>query len=167
MEIYITEQARVFVLSVLLGIAIGGLYDMAGAVRGHWPRLTPMVDVTFGLSALGAVFLFILRQSQGQLRLFVLLGILGGCVLFFTGLSPLLRPVWGFWVETLVWLGRILALPAVIFGNLLKLFRNYLKKLFYFWQKCCTMKYHRLQRGSKGGMSHGESTRRTQTKSKS
>lgn len=167
MGIYITEQVRVFLLSVLLGFAVGALYDMVGAVRLRWPRVTPVLDVGYGLCLLGAVFLFVLRQGQGQLRLFVLLGVAGGGVLFFTGLSPWLRPVWCFWVDCLVWLGKILVLPGVIFGNLLKLFRNYLKKLFYFWHKCSTIYYHRIARRRKGGIDRGAKKEKSTQKGKS
>lgn len=41
-----------------------------------------------------------LRRAQGQLRLYLLLGAVGGGVLFFTAFSPFLRPVWDFWVDT-------------------------------------------------------------------
>lgn len=165
MEIYITEQARVFLFSVFLGFALGALYDMVGALRGKWKALTPVLDVGYGFCLLGSVFLFTLRQSQGQLRLFVLMGMLGGGVLFFTGLSMWLRPVWGFWIDSLVWLGQILALPMVISGKLVKIFRNYIKKLFYFWHKYCTINYHIQGYSHKGGANNGKSKKNKKAKS--
>ncbi len=159
MGIYITEQVRVFVLAVLLGFALGGLYDVLGALRSRWRGLTGALDVTYCICLLGALFFFTLRQAQGQLRLFVVLGMIGGCVLFFTGVSPLLRPVWGFWVDCLVLFGEILAIPGRICGKTIKIFQNFLKKLFYFGHKCSTIRYHTLEQSKKGGRSHGKITK--------
>lgn len=157
MGIYITEQVRLFVLSVLLGFGLGALYDVLGAVRKRWQMLTAVLDIGYCLCLLGSLFLFTLRQAQGQLRLFVVLGIVGGCVLFFTGLSPWLRPVWGFWVDCLVLLGEILAIPGKICGKIIKKLENFSKKLFYFGHKCSTIRYYILEQSKKGGRCHGKS----------
>lgn len=164
MGIYVTEQARVFLLAVLLGVAVGALYDMVGALRKQWSRATAVLDVGYGLCLLGAIFLFVLRQSQGQLRLFVLLGTLGGSVLFFTGLSGWLRPVWLFWVDSLVWLGQVLVFPGIILGKVMKIFRDSFKKRFYFFQKYCKIRYHTVDSKRNGGQANGEEKTKQKTK---
>lgn len=95
MAIHVTEQLRTFLLSILLGLGAGVLYDLLRAVRLRHPRLTAPLDLLYCQAVGLAVFLFVLRQSDGQLRGFILLGGLGGGVLFFSLLSRPLRPVWG------------------------------------------------------------------------
>ena len=68
MAIHVTEQLRTFLLSILLGLGAGVLYDLLRAVRLRHPRLTAPLDLLY-CQAIGlAVFLFVLRQSDGQLR---------------------------------------------------------------------------------------------------
>ena len=99
MAIHVTEQLRTFLLSILLGLGAGVLYDLLRAVRLRHPRLTAPLDLLYCQAVGLAVFLFVLRQSDGQLRGFILLGGLGGGVLFFSLLSRPLRPVWDFWMD--------------------------------------------------------------------
>ena len=87
MAIHVTEQLRTFLLSILLGLGAGVLYDLLRAVRLRHPRLTAPLDLLYCQAVGLAVFLFVLRQSDGQLRGFILLGGLGGGVLFFSLLS--------------------------------------------------------------------------------
>ena len=112
MAIHVTEQLRTFLLSILLGLGAGVLYDLLRAVRLRHPRLTAPLDLLY-CQAIGlAVFLFVLRQSDGQLRGFILLGGLGGGVLFFSLLSRPLRPVWDFWMDRWMELFQFLSLPG-------------------------------------------------------
>ena len=78
MAIHVTEQLRTFLLSILLGLGAGVLYDLLRAVRLRHPRLTAPLDLLYCQAVGLAVFLFVLRQSDGQLRGFILLGGLGG-----------------------------------------------------------------------------------------
>ena len=45
MEIQITEQLRSFLLAILLGMAVGVVYDLMRAVRLRHPRLTAVLDL--------------------------------------------------------------------------------------------------------------------------
>ena len=73
----------VFFQAVLLGLSAGLVYDLLRAVRLRLPRLTAPLDLAFCACGTAAVFLFSLRQTGGQLRLYVLLGAAAGCWLFF------------------------------------------------------------------------------------
>ena len=84
MGFQIADQLRPFLLAVLLGLGAGLWYDLLRAVRLRLPRLTGAADLLYCLTAGTALFLFVLRQAEGQLRGFVLLGAGGGCILFFT-----------------------------------------------------------------------------------
>ena len=45
MAIHVTEQLRTFLLSILLGLGAGVLYDLLRAVRLRHPRLTAPLDL--------------------------------------------------------------------------------------------------------------------------
>ena len=48
MAIHVTEQLRTFLLSILLGLGAGVLYDLLRAVRLRHPRLTAPLDLLSG-----------------------------------------------------------------------------------------------------------------------
>lgn len=100
----LSQPLLLFCQAILLGMAAALLYDLLRAFRLRLPRLTSALDILYCMAAGLAVFLFMLRRAQGQLRLYLLLGAVGGGVLFFTAFSPFLRPVWDFWVDTLAFL---------------------------------------------------------------
>lgn len=139
MELRITDQLRAFLLAILLGAAIGVLYDLLRAVRLRQPRLTAVLDLVCCLAAGGSLFLFTLRQAGGQLRGFVLLGALGGCLLFFGTVSRPLRPVWDFWLDRGAEWFRFLSLPVRSAAALWKKIVRQAKTLFYFWKKYATI----------------------------
>ena len=97
MGINISQQLTLFAQSILLGMAVALVYDLLRPFRIRLPRLTAVLDVLFCLVLSVSVFLFMLRRAQGELRGYVLLGAVGGAILYFTLFSALLRPVWDFW----------------------------------------------------------------------
>ena len=110
------ESARQLVLfgqSILLGLCAGVLYDLLRPFRLRAPRFTGLLDGAYCLAVGGGMFLFLLRRAEGQLRGFTVLGVLGGAVLYFCAFAPLLRPLWGFWADTLALLAHMLSLPLV------------------------------------------------------
>ena len=93
MESTVSQQLRVFGWSILLGMAAGLLYDLLRPFRLRLPRLTVWLDLLYCLAVGSAAFLFLLRRA-GVLRMYLLVGMLGGAVVFFCALSSLLRPAW-------------------------------------------------------------------------
>lgn len=89
----ITDQLAMFLRSILLGSTLALVYDLFRSVRGlilpgppgrrGLPRrlLGGLLDGVYCLVALASVFFFIMA-GDGELRLFILAGILGGGVLF-------------------------------------------------------------------------------------
>lgn len=116
----LSQPLLLFCQAILLGMAAALLYDLLRAFRLRLPRLTSALDILYCMAAGLAVFLFMLRRAQGQLRLYLLLGAVGGGVLFFTAFSPFLRPVWDFWVDTLAFLLHLTAIPLRGAENLCK-----------------------------------------------
>ena len=92
MAFQITEQLRAFGWAILLGLAAGLLYDLLRAIRLRRPRITWALDLLYCLTAGAALSLFVLRQGDGQLRGYILLGALGGGVVFFSLFPPRCGP---------------------------------------------------------------------------
>lgn len=91
-----------FIRSVLLGGALGLLYDLLRALRVLGGRVWGgVLDSVYCVLSVSLLFFFIMA-GDGELRLFFLAGALGGGVLFFCLLSPVLRPLWDFWLEILL-----------------------------------------------------------------
>lgn len=76
------------------GLALGCWYDVLRALRRRHPRLTVPADGLYCLTALLALLAFALYAGRGMMRLFALLGMGLGAMLWFLTLSPLaLQPV--------------------------------------------------------------------------
>lgn len=88
----------------LLGVALGVLYDLLRAVRTHF-RLrrwgTGLLDALFCLLGLVGFLLLMLRGTDGRLRLYLLLGLGAGFLLYRKAVS-----VWV--LRLLLWILRLL-----------------------------------------------------------
>ncbi|MBU5625710.1 spore cortex biosynthesis protein YabQ [Oscillibacter sp. MSJ-2] len=164
MEITITGQLQLFLVSIGLGLSIALLYDLFRAVRLRFPRTTRPLDALMCLLAAVAVFLFCL-SSGGELRLYLLLGISGGAVLYFCLLSELLRPIWSFWVDNMVDLVKLTAIPLHIVKNFFKKTLRHGKNLFHFllkWDTIWNYKWTLLWVRRKGGGRVGRKGKETE-----
>lgn len=137
---YVTEQLLLFGQSILLGLMAGLCYDLLRPLRQRLPCLAGPLDGLYGITIVSCFFLFILRRGSGELRLYLLLGIVGGMALFFGVFSAPLRPLWDFWTDTGSDVARLLLLPVRALRCLLKKIEKKLKNLFYFFGKCYTIK---------------------------
>lgn len=91
MEISIAFQTMVFLKAVVMGVALGVLYDFLRAVRrslNAGVALTALCDTLFWMGTLGAIFVFVLTAAAGEGRFYVLLGAAMGGLLYFIALSP-------------------------------------------------------------------------------
>lgn len=151
---YVSEQLIVFLRSIALGAVLGVVYDLLGALRRLGGRLWGgVLDAVFCLAAAGSVFLFVMA-GDGEMRMFIALGVLGGAVLFWCLLGSLLRPVWIFWLDMALW-------PIAVFQNILKKFGQKLKKVFSFLKKRFTIKVNTLRRKKSSGAKEGDDSMRT------
>ena len=67
----LSQPLLLFCQAILLGMAAALLYDLLRAFRLRLPRLTSALDILYCMAAGLAVFLFMLRRAQGQLRLYL------------------------------------------------------------------------------------------------
>lgn len=145
MENFVASQLRELLLSMALGATAAFLYDLLRAARLLDRRdklLTHLLDGLF-VAVLAVLALFLgLRLGQGQLRLFMLTGAALGAVVWFSLLSPLLRPVWDIWCAALVAVCILVAKPILFVWKFLKKGWAAIKKGFSFllaWGKMkCT-----------------------------
>lgn len=121
-----------FLGSILLGSSLALLYDLIRPWRRLGGRVwNGLLDTLLTLTAAATLFFFFMA-GEGELRLFILLGALGGAVLFFCLLSRPLRPLWDFWVQFLL-------IPMTIAKKFLKIGGKFCKKLFSFCKKWFTI----------------------------
>lgn len=125
-------QLAQFLRSILLGSTLALFYDLTRALSAPGGRVWElMLDVLLSIGAAASLFLFIMAE-EGELRLFILLGTLGGAVLFFSLFSGILRPILVFWVG--------LSLFPLRLGNIfIKKLQVFCKKVFSFLWKWFTI----------------------------
>ncbi len=148
---YVSEQMLSFLQSIALGAALALVYDLLAALRGLGGRIWGgVLDVLFCLTCAISVFLFVMAGS-GELRVFMVMGIVGGAVLFWCLLGSLLRPVWAFWLA-------LALLPARLAAGLLKKCAGAAKKVFSFWQNWFIMKFISLHQKNAAAPEEGADT---------
>ena len=123
MAIAIAEQTSVFFRSLLLGAVLGCLYDFFRITRLAFiiPSLLVLVeDLLFFLFSTVILFGFMLENRYGQIRYFILLGVVLGWTIYYfsvgslvmkcsAGIIRLFRAVFAFCWRPFAWAGRRLS----------------------------------------------------------
>ena len=132
MGVSLSDQARCFLASLLLGFILSLLYDLLRAVRlrrAAKRRFTSALDLLYCAAFALLTFLFSLRIGGGELRLYMLFSALLGAVSYFAFCARLFRPLWAFWAEVLFSFARLAAAPLrwlqKVYGKLAKLCKRY------------------------------------------
>lgn len=121
----IPRQLAQFFRSILMGGALALGYDVARALHVLGGKtLEILLDTFVSIGAAFALFLLIMAE-EGELRLFILIGVLGGAVLFFSLVSPSLRPVLGFWID-------LSLVPLRLGHKIMRKMQLFFKKVFSF-----------------------------------
>ena len=84
-------QARLFLLTILLGGGMGLVYDGLRVFRHalpHKPFWVQLEDGLFWVAAVFLVFGVMLHASSGEIRFFSIFGLFGGMGVYFLTLSP-------------------------------------------------------------------------------
>ncbi|MCL2405832.1 MAG: spore cortex biosynthesis protein YabQ [Defluviitaleaceae bacterium] len=90
MILSMTGQAWLFLSTVIVGAAIGLFYDAFRVLRKtarHNKLAVTLEDLFFWVTATGLTFYYMLHRSYGEIRLFTLLGIACGILLYFATVS--------------------------------------------------------------------------------
>ncbi|MBO4854748.1 MAG: spore cortex biosynthesis protein YabQ [Oscillospiraceae bacterium] len=175
MENHVVQQLCLLGLSALLGSGGALLYDiLRTAVRlRHRARkvLTHLADGLYAVAMLAVLAVFMRRYGGGELRLYMVLGILGGAAFYFLLPAALLRPLWDFWAQTADETLRLLCLPAALVSKWIKKVSHRAKKDFLFFRKYAKINRYRwdfilIHRriGGKGGRVHREKRKKREAK---
>ena len=135
----IPEQLALFLQSVALGGVLGLVYDLLRALRTLGGKIWGgVLDVFFCLTASASLFFFVMA-GDGEMRIFIVLGAAGGMLLFLCLAGPLLRPVWRFWLNVLLF-------PVRLVKKFLRKCGRRAKKLFSFCRARGIILFNHLHR---------------------
>lgn len=148
MENYVTEQLTTLAAAVLLGALGAWLYDLLRAIRIRHRQDRLLMHLTDGVYVvlwLLVLLGFALHRGGGELRLYMLIGIVLGVVVYFLLLSSSLRPLWDFWAETGMVFGKMLLYPLRCVIAAAKKVGVLAKKYFQFVKKYATIKKYKWE----------------------
>ncbi len=124
----VTEQTRLFLFSVGIGVLLGLLFDAFRALRVIFPMLrgtvpTALCDILYLLICSFSLYLFSLVFARGQVRLFYWAGAFLGAVIYLmtagTVIMGIIRTVFGALYTFLHKLFTIILKPfTIIFGKI-------------------------------------------------
>jgi spore cortex biosynthesis protein YabQ len=142
MEISVAEQAAALTGAVALGIGVGALYDLLRLLRRRLRLrlLGSVLDLLFWAAVTAALFLYAIAATGGQVRLYVLLALFGGAVVYFLTLSPWVLSLGELLADGLAAGARLICLPARALGRGVKKFEKNLKNVFHYRRKWVKIK---------------------------
>ena len=118
-------QLAQFFRAILLGGSLALLYDLTRVLSTLGSRRwEAILDILLSVTAVASLFLLIMAE-EGELRLFILLGTIGGAVLFFSLLSSAIRPLLAFWLD-------VFLLPLRLGHKFFNFLQEIFKKVFSF-----------------------------------
>lgn len=151
----IPRQLAQFFRSILMGGALALVYDMARALHVLGGKAWEIfLDAIVSIGAVFALFLLMMAE-EGELRLFILIGTLGGAVLFFSLVSPSLRPVLAFWID-------LSLVPFRLGHKISSKMQIFFKKVFSFLKGWFTIKDTQVGCPLQRGREHGTQERKTE-----
>lgn len=155
----VSAQLEGWVTAAALGAAAAAVYDLLRTVRlrrRKSRRLTHALDALFLLAVSPALLWYTLRMGQGELRLVMLCAMLVGVMVYLWVLSPLVLPLWDFWLGAAAATVRLLCRPALWLAAAAKKIARAAKKAFIFCRKCAMI---RKSRAEKEAIDCGEKSR--------
>ena len=125
MAVSIAAQAAMLGGALILGAAVGVLYDAFRILRVRLPLplLGGILDLLFWLAVTAALFVYAVAAGNGEVRIFMVLAVLGGAAAYFWLLSRGILRL-GYLLADLVGvLWRLATLPLVATAALAKKIR--------------------------------------------
>ncbi|NLO47508.1 MAG: hypothetical protein GX111_04205 [Clostridiales bacterium] len=113
MEISIAHQQMEAAVSLIIGLGTGVVYDFSGVLRRRFilKVFTYLFDLIYCVALGGVYFLVGYGPGGGRLRLFMLVFILIGSVLYFLLLSKVMNKILEFFADFLGFIFRCLLMP--------------------------------------------------------
>ncbi len=127
MNISVTNQAMVFLISILGGAVTGVIFDFFRAFRKRVKSGNTSVavqDILFWLISAGVVFYFMYRYNNGEPRWYIFGGIVLGAIIYQNTISVLVVEltvrIYSILIKTLVIIVKIITFPVVLLAKILK-----------------------------------------------
>lgn len=132
MTVDIARQIHGLCRAILMGGALGVLYDLMRVVRRRvpLPLLVGILDFLFWVTATVALFLFSHAVWDGQIRFYGAAFCLLGGTAYFWGISPLVMGIFLFLATLADRLLGILTAPARALGRIFKKIKKFAKASF-------------------------------------
>ena len=132
MTVDVAQQGRALCQALLLGGAMGVVYDLFRVlrVRVKAPLLGPLLDLLFWLAAVAALFLWSQDAWGGRVRVYGAVFCLTGGGLYFWAVSPWLLKLGYLAADLMAALLGILTFPLGLAGAILKKIRKLIKNIF-------------------------------------
>lgn len=137
MEISISGQAAAFGGAMALGMAAGLLYDLFRILRFRAARrvLSAGLDLLFWVAVTAALFSYALTAGNGQLRIFMILGLFLGAFLYFLLFSGLMLRLGYKTADLIALLFHFLMLPLLKSLKFLKKTKEKFKNVFHYFAR--------------------------------
>lgn len=129
MTFSLAQQTLVFLEAILLGVIGGFIYDICRAIRqilNFKTKGTVIIDSIFCLIVLIILFYFAVTDAVSQMRFYVILGEIGGMLLYFLSFTAFLLPLLKLIINSLLF---VLTLPETFIKFILS--KAYIFKPFY------------------------------------
>lgn len=126
-----------------MGMAAGLLYDLFRILRFRAARrvLSAGLDLLFWVALTAALFSYALVAGNGQLRIFMILGMGIGAFLYFLLLSRFMLRLGYKVADGIALLFRLIRLPMLVILNFLKKTKEKFKNIFLYFAKWYRIKH--------------------------
>lgn len=97
MEISLNYQIIVFVISIVLGVTLGFIFDffkVVGLILGRGELKTFIIDVLYFIFCAFISFLYMMVVSSGEIRIFYIIGEVAGWFLYHFTLGKYIFSIW-------------------------------------------------------------------------
>ncbi len=134
MILSMSEQTKLFMLTVLIGVAIGFTYDIFRIIRKvfiHPNFLIQIEDILYWALVSFGMFYFMLNRNDGEVRAYSIFGAFLGMILYYLTASPFIMKasvtVLNFFKKVLFTLLQIMLYPIKILLKIIKIPFNIVK----------------------------------------
>ncbi|MDF2566818.1 MAG: yabQ [Oscillospiraceae bacterium] len=161
MEVSISEQSLIFLYSCVLGIGLGIVYDIFRIIRlaiKTGPIIIFIQDTIYFMVAAFSTFTFLLFFTDGQIRVYVLIGEFLGWILYYFTMGKLVINASKFIIKIIKiifkWIYKIFIRPFVIifsyiyhkicelFVNISRIFKKVSQKRKFLLKKKAVLLYN-------------------------
>lgn len=137
MEISVAEQGYALLQAFLLGGAVGVVYDFFRImrVRVKVRIIGGLLDFLFWILVTVALFVHGMVAQNGVVRLYMVVAVFLGAVLYFALLSGVVLRFGYLLADIITKIWKTITWPIRLLIKILKKIKNNAKKLFHFWIK--------------------------------